>query len=139
MKTKTLPFAPTFLAVALGLAACGGTIAVDPITRDSGNGGSSSSSGGTSSSGDPPGTVSTPAPKAPIGPYAGLVGTTDVSILYPLPSGAQSKDFVRPAEIGSFGALFPKSAFDAVLPGGHGHLPVSVEVNSMGIVRVTIE
>jgi hypothetical protein len=56
-------------------------------------------------------------PGQPTGPYTGAVGTTDVSILYPLPLPGGSSDFVRPTEAGSLGALFPAAAFDAVLGG----------------------
>jgi hypothetical protein len=56
-----------------------------------------------------------PIPPQPVGPYTGLVGTTDVSILYPLPAAGQSTAFVRPSEVGNFGALLPSSVVDATL------------------------
>lgn len=114
--------------LAISLAACGGVV-VDPI-------------GGASGTTDPPaGTVKpgdttppVPAPKAPIGPYTGLVGTTDVSILYPLPLKGQSTDFVRATEVGTYGALLDQAAFTGSLqrtqldsadsdpPSGYGQL-----------------
>jgi hypothetical protein len=64
-------------------------------------------------------TESRPRPIAPqpVGPYTGLVGTTDVSILYPLPLVGESKDFVRPSEVGNYGALLPQSFVTTVLDG----------------------
>ncbi|MBS2016431.1 MAG: hypothetical protein JST00_26335 [Deltaproteobacteria bacterium] len=62
-----------------------------------------------------------PIPAQPTGPYSGLVGTTDVSILYPLPSSGEVTSLVRPSAIGNHGALFSESLFDSVLGSG-GHL-----------------
>jgi hypothetical protein len=95
-------------------AACGGATSGD----DHPTGGTGPSPNGTTTPADPgtPGSPGTPAkPPFPTGPYSGLVGTTDVSILYPLPTSGQSADFVRPTESGAHGVLLPKSAVDTVL------------------------
>ena len=55
-----------------------------------------------------PATPATPAPKYPVGPYTGAVATTDVSILYPLPTSAHANDLVRASSTGSHGALLPQ-------------------------------
>ncbi len=95
--------------VVLALSACGGSTAVDPIFRPEGQGGENGSTNAPPAGNDP-------APIAPIGPYTGLVGTTDVSILYPMPLLGQSTDFLRPTDVGTYGALLPKAAFDIVVP-----------------------
>lgn len=69
-----------------------------------------------SSTGSPP--SKPPIPPQPTGPYSGLVGTTDVSILYPLPTGSESTSFVRPSAVGNHGALFPESFFGVALGSG---------------------
>jgi hypothetical protein len=105
----------SFVAIlALAISACGGSTTVDPIFRPDGQ----PAGNGTDQPkpNDPPGTKD-PAPVAPIGPYTGVVGTTDVSILYPMPVKGQSTDFVRATESGPQGVLFPKTAFDAVVKG----------------------
>ncbi|MBS2013709.1 MAG: hypothetical protein JST00_12520 [Deltaproteobacteria bacterium] len=109
MKTLSL-VAGLSLVVA---AACGGTVVVEPIgggNTSSGNPASSTSSSGGSSSGSTP---TTPTPKAPIGPYTGLVGTSDVSILYPMPLAGQAADFVRASDVGDHGPLFANASFTA--------------------------
>lgn len=72
----------------------------------------------------PPATSSEPSapakpvvPPQPVGPYTGLVGTTDVSILYPLPLAGGAADFLRPTELGNHGVLLPEAAVAAVLGG----------------------
>lgn len=118
---------------ALALAvACGGAAAVDPIGAPADGGAAAAIEAGTSPD---PGVTPTPAtPTMPTGPYTGLVGTTDVSILYPLPAGATADDFVGPTATGAHGELLPKAVFDTVLegrslervtfepPSGHGAL-----------------
>lgn len=64
-----------------------------------------------------PATPATPAPKYPVGPYTGAVATTDVSILYPLPTSAHAIDLVRASSAGSHGALLPQSVVSTVLDG----------------------
>lgn len=132
MKTLSLvwPFSRTAaLAVGITIAACGGVV-VEPI-------------GGGETVTQPPGTPAkpgdtttppVPAPKAPIGPYTGLVGTTDVSILYPLPLKGESADFVKPTEVGTHGVLLDEAAVtdtlkrsmldsaDSVPPSGYAQL-----------------
>jgi hypothetical protein len=76
--------------------------------------------------------ASQPTPKYPIGPYTGIVATTDVSILYPLPVNALAADLVHADAAGAHGALLPQSIVDTVLagraldrtshPGGYGAL-----------------
>ena len=108
MKTLSL-VAALFLAAA---AACGGTVVVEPI----GPGGSSGElppSGSSGTSGNNPDPTA-PTPKAPIGPYTGLVGTTDVSILYPMPLNGASKDFIPAGFMGDHGILLPRETFTTV-------------------------
>lgn len=117
------------LGLGISIAACGGVV-VEPI----GGGGTTTQPPGTPTSPDGTSTPPVPAPKAPIGPYTGLVGTTDVSILYPLPLKGESADFVRPTEIGTHGALLDEAAFtdtlkrtmldsaDSVPPSGYAQL-----------------
>lgn len=104
---------PSFVSLlaALSIAACGGSIGVDPITRgtDAPPGGSKDSTGTT---------PVTPEPEAPITPYTGDVGTNDVSILYPMPAAGESTAFVRPTEAGKHGQLLPEASFETVVPGG---------------------
>lgn len=119
MSTSTLSFIPsriTSAALALSLlgafaAACGGTISVDPIEGQP----KTDPSGGAAGPGTTP---VTPAPKAPIGPYSGLVHTTDVSILYPLPASGGSAALPKPLDEDAFGPLLPSAAYDAVTGGG---------------------
>lgn len=100
----------TLLVLVAG--ACGGTTAVDPIVRPA-------SSGEPAAPPDPgalPGP--TPGAKEPslaTGPYTGLVGTTDVSILYPLPISGGFASFVQPSEAGAHGPLLPAAFVDVVL------------------------
>ena len=111
MNLRCLPSLLVLVAAA-AYGACGGTTALDPIV-------------GPAASGEPgatpvPGTPGTPPPGTteplpPTGPYTGLVGTTDVSILYPLPSSGGFADFVRPSEAGAHGALFPSAFADLAL------------------------
>ena len=98
------------VALLVASAACGGAVNVDPIGAPTPSAPSAPANPETPSAG-----TTTPAPVAPVGPYTGLVHTTDVSILYPLPSPGEASDFVRPTEQGTHGVLFPKSAFDAVV------------------------
>lgn len=107
MKTLSLVAALSIAAA----AACGGTVVVEPIGPD---GTKNDPPGATSSGGTSGTTPTTPAPKAPIGPYTGLVGTSDVSILYPLPLDGASKDFVPAGFMGDHGVLFPRAMFDKV-------------------------
>lgn len=109
---------------------------------------SSSSSGGSSSgvsSGGAPGSsgTTTPIPPQPKGPYAGLVGTTDVSILYPLPGAGETATFVRPSEVGNHGPLFAAADFATVLSGHSGlertsSSPASGYAN-LGLVGVRLD
>ncbi|MBX3191715.1 MAG: hypothetical protein KF819_32280 [Labilithrix sp.] len=94
-------------------AACGGSTAVDPI-------GPANPSGGDPSA-EPGKGPDTSAPVLPIGPYTGLVGVTDVSILYPLPTSGGAKSFIQPTEGGPHGALFPQ-AFSEIVMGPIGSL-----------------
>ena len=95
------------LVAAVAAAACGGTVAVDPI-------GASGSPADEKTPSDTGGAV-TPTPKAPVGPYTGLVHTTDVSILYPLPTSGGSGSMLAPTAEDAFGPLLPSSAFDTVM------------------------
>lgn len=105
------------LLLGLSLGACGGatTIAVaDPAPPDA-----------------PPQSAATPEPAATpkppprtqvippsaVTPFTGKVGTTDVSILYPLPL-ASLPDMIAASDVGNHGALFPEGMFDTVLGGG---------------------
>lgn len=104
---------PSFVSLlaAVTLAACGGSIGVDPIT-----GGPSSAPSGEE---DPARTNDAPAPDpvAPVAPYTGDVGTNDVSILYPLPGpGASKEHLLRPTDGGVHGALLTKATFVSVVP-----------------------
>ncbi len=83
-----------------------------PRARALGDGAQSSAPGASSD----PGAKPAKAP-LPVGPYTGKVATTDVSILYPLPAGAEPRDFVRPAAFGAHGALLPRSSLATVLDG----------------------
>ncbi len=117
------------------------------------SGGASSSSGGGSSgaSGSSSGSSgassgssgSAPIPPQPRGPYAGRVGTTDVSILYPLPGPGEIATFVRPSEVGNHGALFAAADFATVLSGHTGlertsSSPASGYAN-LGLVGVRLD
>jgi len=130
------------LLLAAASAACGGATANDPTPGDVPGAKSSVPGVGSTTPGDP-GAPGKPAkPSLPVGPFSGLVGTTDVSILYPLPLAGASKDFVRPAEEGNHGALLPRSAFDAVLPGGniervHSDPPSGYE--TLGVVSLRLD
>lgn len=104
---KTLPS----LLLALSVAACGAGVVVEPI-------GGGPPADPAAPVVTPPVTPATPIPKAPIGPYTGLVGTTDVSILYPLPAKGESTDFVRPSEPATHGALLTEASFATVVPAG---------------------
>jgi hypothetical protein len=103
------------LVLALGGAACGGSVAASPAAD--GNPGEGPRDPSTTPPSSPAEPVRPPVPKQPVGPYTGPVGTTDVSILYPMPLLGASTDFVRPTEIGNHGALLPESAVAAVLGG----------------------
>jgi hypothetical protein len=64
-----------------------------------------------------------PIPPQPRGPYAGAVGTTDVSILYPLPGVGTAADLVAPSALGNHGVLLSRDAFSgATKPIGGDHL-----------------
>jgi hypothetical protein len=109
---KTLSFA---LCAALAVAACGGSIGVDPITR-----GADGAPGGSNASTEPGATTNSepaPDPVAPIAPYTGDVSTNDVSILYPMPKAGESTDFVKPKDAGKHGQLLPVESFTTVVPG----------------------
>ncbi len=112
---------PSLLAsLALAHALACGTVTVEPIgagpTTDAGAGTDSAVlDAGTPDSGPS-------IPPVPVGPYTGIVGTTDVSILYPLPIAGASTAFVRPAERGNHGDLFPRSMFERVMQDNNGRL-----------------
>lgn len=115
------PLRTSLLSAVLLAAACGGTVNVDPIGNAPGEpdpaktdpGGNTTTPGG-------PGNTTPPVKPQPTGPYDGLVATTDVSILYPMPSATASRDFVKPTETGNHGVLFPESAFTAVFGNRRG-------------------
>jgi hypothetical protein len=128
------------LVLALGGAACGGSVAASPADDvDQGDAPRDPASAGPSSPVEP---ARPPVPKQPVGPYTGPVGTTDVSILYPLPRLGDSADFVRPTEIGNHGALLPESAFAAVLGGRPldqtGGVPAS-GYGALGLVSMRLD
>lgn len=99
------------LLLVLSAAACGAGVVVEPI-------GSEPAPVPSAPVVTPPVNPTTPTPKAPIGPYSGVVGTTDVSILYPLPAKGESTSFLRPSERGTYGAMLEASSFATVVPGG---------------------
>lgn len=122
---KTLPsFA---LLAALAVAACGGSIGVDPITR----------AGDAPPTGSEKKSEEAPEPVAPITPYTGDVGTNDVSILYPMPAAGESTSFVRPTDNGTHGELLPKAMFDAVLP-GRGALETTNSAHPSGYPELAV-
>lgn len=103
------------LVIAIALGACGGVATSshgDPSRSSPGDGAQSSAPGASSD----PGAKPAKAP-LPVGPYTGKVATTDVSILYPLPAGAEPRDFVRPAAFGAYGAVLSRSSLATVLDG----------------------
>ena len=103
-------------ALALAAGACGG---IAPSSSGAPSPAASDSPPGTlPAPGDPSSSASPPPPKYPIGPYTGLVATTDVSILYPLPLKARAADLVRASAAGAHGALLPQSVVETVHPGG---------------------
>lgn len=120
-------------------AACGGA------AEDVSTGGSpptlGTPAGPPSTSPTAPGTTTPPGkppiPAQPTGPYSGLVGTTDVSILYPLPTGAESTSFVRPSAVGNHGALFPESMFATAL-GPSGHLERTTSEHPSGYSALAV-
>lgn len=89
-------------SVLVAVAACGGSVAVDPI-------------GGAQRTEPDPGAQEPDAAAAGPVLYTGLVGTTDVSILYPLPAVGASTNFVQPSEAGAHGVLLPAGFVDAVV------------------------
>lgn len=101
MKTFSLA-AALILAAA---AACGGVV-VNPIASDSSPTSPGSETDGSASN--------TPMPKAPTAPYEPTVGTTDVSILYPMPLAGESKAFVRASAAGEYGPLLERETFTTV-------------------------
>lgn len=103
-------------ALALAAGACGG---IAPSSSGAPSPAASDSPPGTlPAPGDPSSSASPPVPKHPLGPYTGLVATTDVSILYPLPLKAHAADLVRASVVGAHGALLPPSVFETVHPSG---------------------
>jgi|GEM_PF-844414 len=102
-----------FAAVLAAATACGGVTAVDPIGAPQTT--STPAPGDTAAPGAPRSTDTIPAPAT--GPYTGLVGTTDVSILYPLPEHGTA-GMIAPSEIGNYGALLPEAMVDTVTGGG---------------------
>ncbi len=109
---RSLALLPSILLVAAAAAACGVTEpGSGPATNPPAEGPGVDAPAG-------PGTKKPVIPPQPVGPYTGVVGTTDVSILYPLPLAGASKEFVRPTEAGNHGALLPRAVFDAAFPGG---------------------
>ncbi len=105
-------------AILILAAACGGTVNGSTSGGASSSSGGSSSGGSSGSSGASSGSSgTTPIPPQPKGPYTGLVGTTDVSILYPLPGAGEIATFVRPSEVGNHGPLFAATDFTTVLSG----------------------
>lgn len=119
--------------------------------NDGPSGGASSSSGGGGSSGASSGSSGAssgssgiaPIPPQPKGPYTGRVGTTDVSILYPLPAAGEIATFVRPNEVGNHGPLFAAEDFATVLSRHSGlertsSTPASGYAN-LGLVGVRLD
>lgn len=130
---STLAFA-ALLAVAAG---CGGLVDDDETRGPAPSGPAPGAPSGGSSSGGAPSapSPSTPTPTPPpVGPYTGLVGTTDVSILYPLPSAGASRDFVRPDEVAAHGVLLPRAMVDQAL--GGRSLDVSVSDSRYDALRL---
>ena len=122
----------------LAAAACGG------IAPSSSNEPSPPATG--PSAGEPPAlgapgsSENPPAPKYPVGPYTGAVATTDVSILYPLPTNARASDLVRASAAGSHGALFPKSVVETVHPGGAlDRNAASTGYAALGLVSIRLD
>lgn len=114
---RTLPSLACF-ALLLAAAACGGRVDDDGASPSGPSSGSPVTGGPSGAATAEPPPSSTPAPKPPaVGPYTGLVGTTDVSILVPLPAPGASRDFVRPGEAAAHGALLPRAMFDQALGG----------------------
>jgi hypothetical protein len=98
----------TTLPLLILVAACGGT--VEQRTGDASPASSVTATAPTGSTPvDPPSTP--PIPPQPRGPYTGAVGTTDVSILYPLPEGGT--DLVSASSVGNHGELLSATAFSA--------------------------
>jgi hypothetical protein len=128
------------LIVAVAAAACGG-IATSPEGDPSSTGPGGAARGPTPpASGDPGAAAPTKAPR-PVGPHTGTVATTDVSILYPLPAGAASRDFVRASASGAHGSLLPRTALDAVLSGRSldNRNPASMSYDALGLVSVRLD
>jgi hypothetical protein len=104
------------LVVAIAAAACGGIATSSPGEPSSAVPRGPNGTTAPAAPGDPSAPRPSMAPQ-PVGPYTGTVATTDVSILYPLPAGAESRDFVRPAEAGAHGSLLSRSSLATVLDG----------------------
>jgi hypothetical protein len=128
----------TSLVVAIAAGACGGI--------------ASSSTGDPTSSGDPsqrttpaaatePGAGSPAKAPLPVGPYTGNVATTDVSILYPLPAGSESRDFVRPTASGAHGTLLPRSSLATVLDGRSldNESAATGDYDALGLVSIRLD
>jgi hypothetical protein len=108
---------PSFVSLLaiLALAACGGSIGVDPITG--GPGSTDTNAAGTPTA-NQTNEEAAPEPVAPISPYTGDVSTNDVSILFPLPAESEPHSVIVATESGKHGELLPKAFFDTVVPGG---------------------
>ncbi len=119
-----------FLGSALLLAACGGTVP---------DGGPDPSVAATPSSPPPSRAELGPRPQAePRGPYAGAIATTDVSILFPLPSG--DGDLLAPTALGSHGPLLARATFDRLVAAGTVETdPVRGSYDALRVVSVRLD
>jgi hypothetical protein len=106
----------SIVVIAIAAGACGGIATSSAGDPSSTRAGDPSPTAAPPASGDPGAARPAKAP-LPVGPYTGKVSTTDVSILYPLPVGAESRAFVRPVASGAHGSLLPRSSLATVLDG----------------------
>jgi hypothetical protein len=127
------------LGLALTAGACGGIAPSSPGDATPSATGPSADPGPTLGGTDTP--AGPPVPKYPIGPYTGMVATTDVSILYPLPLTAHATDLVRASAAGSHGALLPASVVSTVHPGGglDGNSGTATGYGALGLVSLRLD
>lgn len=114
------------LVLALSAAACGGLASV-PSEPSGSSAPAPDGPPAASPTGDAPAeTAPRPIPEPTTTPYTGLVGTTDVSILYPLPASGPLVGLLEASATGNHGPLLPRAFVDAALSERRGRLDANV-------------